>query len=174
MNNPLITMFNDYSKFLMIAFTLLFSCVGCSTLKKDGVDAHFEIITSNFINPDHNNESRPLNVTLYYLSETEEFLKADYFDLFHTEDDPLAGSLLQKSNVLVLPNARKLYHEEVPENVRAIGVIYQFRKLEESQWRAVIETPEKCFFGYICRSILHSSNLFISIDELNTKIKLVD
>ena len=94
--------------------------------------------------------------------------------MFHTEDDPLAGSLLQKSNVLVLPNARKLYHEEVPENVRAIGVIYQFRKLEESQWRAVIETPEKCFFGYICRSILHSSNLFISIDELNTKIKLVD
>lgn len=174
MINPHLTTTTYYLKLMSVALVLLLSCAGCSTLKKDGVDAHFEIITSDFINPDHNNESRPLNITLYYLSDTEQFLKADYFDLFHTEVDPLAGSLLQKSNILVLPNNRKLYHEEVPENVRAIGVIYQFRKLEESQWRAVIETPEKCYFGYICRSILHSSNLFISVDELNTKIKLVD
>ncbi|CCK76781.1 conserved hypothetical protein [Oleispira antarctica RB-8] len=153
---------------------LISTCIGCSTIKKEGVDAQFEIITSDYINPDHKKESRPLNISLFYLTDTEAFLKADYFDLFQSDIDPLAGSLVQQSNVLVLPNSRKLYSEEVPEKVRAIGVIYQFRQLDKSQWRTVVDTPETCFLGLYCRSILHSSKVFISIDELNTKIKLVD
>jgi type VI secretion system protein VasD len=164
----------QYQTFTTLLLLILSSCIGCTTVKKQGVDAHFEIITSDYINPDNQAESRPLNISLYYLTDTEAFLKADYFDLFQTEIDPLAGSLLQKSNILALPNERKLYTEEVPENVRAIGVIYQFRNLADSQWRAVIDTPETCFIGYNCKSILHHSKVFISIDELNAKIKLVD
>jgi type VI secretion system protein VasD len=163
-----------YKKLTLSLLILVSTCIGCSTIKKDGVDAHFEIITSDYINPDHQQESRPLNISLFYLTDTETFLKADYFDLFQSDENPLAGSLTHKSNVLVLPNSRKLYSEEIPENVRAIGVIYQFRKLEKSQWRSVIDTPETCFLGFNCKSILHSSKVFISIDDLNTKIKLVD
>jgi type VI secretion system protein VasD len=163
--------YKTLTTFLLI---IVSTCIGCTTVKKEGVDAHFEIITSDFINPDDKKESRPLNISLFYLTDTETFLKADYFDLFQSDMNPLAGSLVQKSNVLVVPNSRKLYSEEVPENVRAIGVIYQFRKLDKSQWRAVIDTPETCFLGFNCESILHDSKIFISVDELNTKIKLVD
>jgi type VI secretion system protein VasD len=163
-----------YKILTTLLLVLVSICTGCSTVKKEGVDVHFEIITSNYINPDHEEESRPLNISLFYLTDTETFLQADYFDLFQSDLDPLAGSLIQQSNVLVVPNSRKLYSEEVPENVRAIGVIYQFRKLEQSQWRTVVETPETCFLGFNCESILHDSKIFISVDELNTKIKLVD
>ncbi|MGK0249183.1 MAG: type VI secretion system protein VasD [Oleispira sp.] len=163
-----------YKNLILLLLVLVSSCIGCTTIKKEGVDAHFEIITSDYINPDHQKESRPLNISLFYLTDTEKFLQADYFDLFQSEIDSLAGSLIQQSNVLVLPNNRKLYSEEIPENVRAIGVIYQFRKLDKSQWRSVIDTPETCFLGFNCKSILHGSKVFISIDELNTKITLVD
>ncbi|MBL4797350.1 MAG: type VI secretion system lipoprotein TssJ [Oleispira sp.] len=163
-----------YKILTTLLLVLVSICTGCSTIKKEGVDAHFEIITSDYINPDHEKESRPLNISLFYLTDTEAFLQADYFDLFQSDLDPLAGSLIQQSNVLVVPNSRKLYSEEIPENVRAIGVIYQFRKLDKSQWRTVVETPETCFLGFNCESILHDSKIFISVDELNTKIKLVD
>ncbi|PHR90059.1 MAG: type VI secretion system lipoprotein TssJ [Blastopirellula sp.] len=163
-----------YKILTTLLLVLVSICTGCSTIKKEGVDAHFEIITSDYINPDHEKESRPLNISLFYLTDTEAFLQADYFDLFQSDLDPLAGSLIQQSNVLVVPNSRKLYSEEIPENVRAIGVIYQFRQLEKSQWRTVVETPETCFLGFNCESILHGSSIFISVDELNTKIKLVD
>jgi type VI secretion system protein VasD len=165
---------NRYRALTTLLILIVSSCIGCTTIKKQGVDANFEIITSDYINPDNNKESRPLNISLYYLADSEEFLKADYFDLFQTEADPLSGSLLQKSNILVLPNKHQVHSEEVPENVRAIGVIFQFRNLNKSQWRAVIDTPETCLLGYNCKSILHNSKIFISIDELNTKIKLVD
>ena len=163
-----------YKTLAGLVLILIATCTGCSTVKKEGVDVHFEIITSDYINPDHKEESRPLNISLFYLKDTETFFQADYFDLFQSDIDPLAGSLIQQSNVLVLPNSRKLYSEEIPENVRAIGIIYQFRKLDKSQWRAVVDTPETCFLGLNCKSILHSSKIFISIDELNTKTKLVD
>lgn len=153
---------------------LLSSCIGCSTIKKEGVDANFEIITSDFINPDDQTESRPLNISFFYLKDTEEFLNADYFDLFQADSTPLTSSLIQQSNILVLPNSRKLYSEEVPKDVRAIGIVYQFRKLGQAQWQAIIHTPETCFFGFNCGSILRNSKIFISIDELNTKTKLVD
>ena len=165
---------NNFATLASILLMIISTCVGCTTIKKEGVDARFEIITSDYINPDHKKESRPLNISLFYLTDTETFLQADYFDLFQADIDPLAGSLMQQSNVLVLPNSHKSYSEEVPENVRAIGVIYQFRNLEKSQWRAVVETPETCFLGFYCWSILHNSKIFISIDELNTKTKLVD
>ena len=159
-----------------IAFAILIMMLtsGCSIIKKQGVDAHFEIITSDYINPDDNNESRPLNITLFYLTDSSKFFLADYFDLFQAEENPLAETLIHKSNILVLPNSHKKYTEEVPENVRAIGIIYQFRKLEKSQWLALVPTPETCFFGFNCKSILHDSNIFISVDELDTKTKLVD
>lgn len=164
----------QYIALISLLLVFISTTTGCTTIKKEGVDAHFEIITSNYINPDDDEESRPLNISLFYLKDTESFLKADYFDLFQSDSNPIAGSLIQQSNVLVVPNSRKLYSEEVPENVRAIGVIYQFRKLDKSQWRAVVDTPETCFLGFYCSSILHNSEIFISIDELNTKIKLVD
>lgn len=159
-----------------MAFTIVVMILtsGCSIIKKQGVDAHFEIITSDYINPDDNNESRPLNITLFYLTDSSNFLTVDYFDLFQSEEDPLAGNIFHKSNILVLPNSHKKYMEEIPEGVRAIGIAYQFRKLEKSQWQALIPTPETCFFGFNCKSILHNSKIFISVDEINTKTKLVD
>jgi type VI secretion system protein VasD len=157
---------------LALFFMVLFS--GCTIVKKPGVDARFDIITSDYINPDDYGESRPLNITLFYLTDSSEFLKADYYDLFQAEKNPLAGTLISKSNVLVLPNDHKIHTEEVSKQVGAIGVAYQFRQLEESQWLALIPTPETCFFGINCKSILHNSKIFISIDELDTKTKLVD
>jgi type VI secretion system protein VasD len=163
-----------YNVSTAVLLILVSLCTGCSTVKKEGIDAQFEIITSDYINPDKAQESRPLNIAIFYLTDTEEFLAADYFDLFQSDINPLATSLVQKSNVLVLPNSHKSYKEEIPKDVRAIGVIYQFRELEKSHWRAVVDTPETCFLGFNCKSILHSSQIFISVDELNTKIKLVD
>lgn len=165
---------NRYSITTVMLIILTSLCASCSTVKKEGIDAQFEIITSDYINPDSAKESRPLNIAIYYLTDTEEFLAADYFDLFQSDNNPLATSLVQKSSVLVLPNSHKSYKEEIPKNVRAIGVIYQFRELEQSHWRAVVDTPKTCFLGFNCKSILHSSHIFISVDELNTKIKLVD
>ena len=75
---------------------------------------------------------------------------------------------------MVIPNSSKKYVEEVPKDVRAVGIIYQFRQLDKSQWRAVVDTPETCFLGFNCKSVLNSSKIFISVDELNTKTKLVD
>lgn len=163
-----------YKTIVTLMFIALSTCIGCSTVKKEGVDANFEIITSDFINPDDKKESRPLNISLFYLTDTENFLQADYFDLFQSDKNPLAETLIHQSNVLVVPNSRKEHVEEIPKDVRAVGVIYQFRQLDKSQWRAVIDTPETCFLGFNCKSVLNSSRIFISIDELNTKIKLVD
>ena len=57
----------------------LSTCIGCSTVKKEGVDANFEIITSDFINPDHNKESRPLNISLFF--KQEEVLKLSLLNI---------------------------------------------------------------------------------------------
>jgi len=163
-----------YKTLTSLMLIALSTCIGCTTVKKEGVDANFEIITSDFINPDDKTESRPLNISLFYLTDTEKFLQADYFDLFQSDINPLAETLIHQSNVVVIPNSSKKYVEEVPKDVRAVGIIYQFRQLDKSQWRAVVDTPETCFLGFNCKSVLNSSKIFISVDELNTKTKLVD
>jgi type VI secretion system protein VasD len=157
-----------------VSTLFIISSSGCSIIKNQGVDAHIDIITSDYINPDHNNESRPLNITLFYLTDESDFLHTEYYDLFQTEQTPLAATLIHKTNILVLPSQHKTYREAIPENVRAIGIVYQFRQLEQSKWLALVPTPESCFFGLNCRSILHNSNIFISIDELDTKTKVID
>jgi len=159
---------------ILLAVAILGLSSGCSIIKKQGVDAHIEIISSDFINPDHNNESRPLNITLFYLTDSGKFLLSEYFDLFKSEGNPLENTLIHKSNILLLPNNHQFHTEEIPEDIRAIGVVYQFRQLEKSQWLALVPTPKTCFFGLNCKSILHNSKIFISVDELDTKIKLVD
>ena len=165
---------NSHSKSFTLIVIILLCFSGCSIIKKQGVDAHIEIITSDFINPDDQNESRPLNIALFYLTDASEFIAADYYDLFESENAALPGTLIHESNILVLPNSHTKYTEEVPENVRAIGLVYQFRQLEKAQWLALVPTPETCFFGLNCKSILHNSKIFISVDELDTKTKLVD
>ena len=127
------------------AFVFAFSVAGCSAvpqMPKD-IDIGADIIVSGSLNPDLNGRASPLILAIYQLKSADKFRNGDFFSVFDPEGTALGDDLLRREQITLQPGGSRSFEAEFSADTVYIGLVGAFSDLENSQWRAVIEIPEK-------------------------------
>lgn len=144
----------------------------CSSNKTQDLEIEGYVNSGSTINPDINDEARPINLTLYYLADPEAFDTAGFFDLFSNAEKILGDNLLKVTKLQAQPGQKQTLDLEAPQDTKAVGVVAAFRDVDESQWGAYMLTPDKCFIR--CKPGLKGESIVIDIKRLSVNIDFSD
>ena len=92
-------------------------------------------------NPNLNGRASPIIVRVYELRSSAAFSGADFFSLFDSESETLAGDLVGREEYGVSPAETQPYRRQLQPDTKFIGVVAAFRDLEHSRWRQVVPVP---------------------------------
>ena len=158
-------------KSLLLTLTVSMSVLsGCSSNKSQDMAIDGYVTARTTINPDINGDARPVNITLYYLNDAEAFNEAGFFDLFSNAEETLGDSLLKTNKILSQPGIKQRVDLEAPKATKAVGLVAAFRDIDQSQWRAIVLTPEKCFMS--CDPGLEDESLYIEVKRLSVALAM--
>lgn len=101
------------------------------------------ITTTKDVNPDVTGRPSPVVVRLYYLRSSDAFQGADFFQLYDDEAAVLANDLVTREEFSIRPESSVSFERKLDDGTRYIGVAAAFQDLEDAQWRALTELPEK-------------------------------
>ncbi|RXJ93906.1 type VI secretion system lipoprotein TssJ [Malaciobacter molluscorum] len=143
--------------FLIITTLLIFS--GCSTKP-----THLELVVTSKknLNPDLDDISSPLMLTFYELKSAEKFMKYDYWTLLDKSGKKLGDDLISQTKHVITPLQEQTYKIVFDKDAKFLGVIGNFRKLDNnSKWKYVINLEQDDYN-------------YIELEVKNFKIKRVD
>lgn len=129
---------------LMIA-GVIFLTASCSSNKPEPRTQHIkiELQTANDINPDNKGKANPVHVTVWQLTATDAFMSSDYFSLVDGSDDEVKAQAQKRFDVIMTPNETREVTLDIPASVTAIGVVSAWRKINDSEWKAVAAIPQE-------------------------------
>ena len=87
-------------------------------------------------NPDPGGTPAPVEVRVYQLTSTAAFDRAVFFALTGQEQATLGASDLGSDAYVITPGQTKTITTELKPGVQAIGVVAQFRQIDQATWRA--------------------------------------
>lgn len=102
------------------------------------------ITASEQINPNSAKLPSPVVVRVYELRSLDQFNAADFFQLFDSDQQVLAQSLVARREVVVKPGD-KVTVEGAPSgsaDTRFIGMIAAYREVQSATWRASVPVYE--------------------------------
>ena len=89
-------------------------------------------------NPDPTGRPSPVAVSIFFLTATAKFERADVFALTERERDTLGQDSAGSEQFVIAPGERRSITRELRQGVQAIGVVALFRDVDSgAQWRAV-------------------------------------
>lgn len=90
------------------------------------------------VNPNIYGRPSPVLLTLYQLSDAKTFLKADLSRLTRADaDSPADAAWLASETFQLSPGELRLYRFVPEPGLRQVGVVAEYRDLDNSQWRSV-------------------------------------
>ncbi len=131
---------------LIISLGLFFLFLGGCSSKP----THLELVlkTSKELNLDINQVPSPLMVTFYELESAEKFMKYDYWTLIDNSGENLKDDLVSQVKHIILPEQEQNYKIVFGENTKNLGVICNFRNIDNKfVWKYVINL-EKDDYNY--------------------------
>lgn len=114
------------------------------------------------LNPDYQGRPSPVNIIVFQLVSADAFANADFFSLFEPEAAVLGGDMLARTQMLLQPGETREWVAEFSKETRFVGVVAAFRDIENAQWRATVELPQKGFIG----KFFKKNKLRIAVDSL--------
>lgn len=154
---------------LMSLSIVLSSCASMAAgLTKGVLDKAFEddppvveatITTASDLNPDASGKATPVVFRFYELKAIGSFNAADFFSLYDQDAEILGPDMLAREEWTLVPGETREMTRELNIETRYFGVVAAYRDLDNSVWRASIETP-----------IDETIEVIISIDRLSVKI----
>jgi type VI secretion system protein VasD len=102
-----------------------------------------EVVAAESINPNRHGAPQPVKVHIYYLAHEEAFRQASFGDLVAAGAPALGDDLIRTAEQLVGPGERLELDEKFDEKTQFIGVVAEFTKIDQADWRAVAEVPAK-------------------------------
>lgn len=103
--------------------------------------ADVEIHSANYLNPNINGKSAPLEITFFQLKSAYAFNQASYQQLANNPVDTLSTNLLDKQVYIIRPGSTKSYQQNLAPGTRYLGIVASYRKLNHAKWRQLIELP---------------------------------
>lgn len=91
------------------------------------------------LNSNNKQESFPVVVTFYQLTELTKFESANYFSLLDAAETVLSPSLIQKHEIEIRPNQQLIQKISLAPGCKYIGVFAAFRDVEKSHWKETID-----------------------------------
>ncbi|MGG5820959.1 type VI secretion system lipoprotein TssJ [Falsiroseomonas sp. HW251] len=89
-------------------------------------------------NPDPTGRPSPVALSVFYLTQTAKFERADVFALTERERDTLGQDSTGSEQFVIAPGESRSVTRELRQGVQAIGVVALFRDVDSgAQWRAV-------------------------------------
>lgn len=96
-----------------------------------------DIVAALDVNPNLFGRPSPVLLTFYQLSDATTFLKADLSRLEHANESSADATWLVRETFQLSPGERR-EHLFVPHpQTRLVGVVAEYRDLDNAQWRAV-------------------------------------
>jgi type VI secretion system protein VasD len=114
------------------------------------------------LNPDYQGRPSPVNLIVFQLTSADAFSTLDFFSLFDPEAAALGGDMLSRTQMLLQPGEVREWEADFEKETRYVGVIAAYRDIENAQWRAVVELPEKGLIGRFFKK----NKLYIAVDSL--------
>lgn len=118
--------------FSLVGASMALTLLGCSTPHLD-----YTINASQALNTDSNGNSYAVVVRVYQLRTPDEFLDAEFSDLWQGEHASLGDTLLADHEFVIEPGSHQSTRLRKEEDTRYTGVMAIFRDAEASTWRTV-------------------------------------
>lgn len=118
------------------------SLVGCQTTREildleTNAEVDFEI--STFVNPDQDNRTSPVNVTVIQLRDKRQFEQEDFIALYQDTASRLAGDYITQTTLKeFLPGELRLELFELSTEVKYLGILVAFSNYKNAKTRIVL------------------------------------
>ncbi|WP_338049751.1 type VI secretion system lipoprotein TssJ [Psychromonas antarctica] len=129
---------------MMGSILLLSSCTSsnlftstANAIVSPSTDLVFDVAKD--VNPDLNDRSSPVVVTIYELSSRTIFDNQDFFSLYEDSKSILGPDLLNKQELELQPEQKLTHTLVLNKNARYVGVVVAYRDIDKSRWRGVVE-----------------------------------
>lgn len=99
------------------------------------------------INPDINNTPSPVAISIFELTDAQNFQRADFFALYNNAKASLGNTLLYEKNIVMPPNQSLAVSVPYVKGAHFIGYIAAFRNLHNVTWRALISINPQPVLG---------------------------
>lgn len=110
-------------------------------LTEEPATVEAKLVASPEVNPDAGGRPSPIVVTLFELTSLSNFNGADFFALSDNAVEVLADELQGKEELHMLPGSEAELLMEFKPGSRYLAVVAAYRRIDEAQWRAVLEVP---------------------------------
>lgn len=116
-------------KILIVMLTMLVLSACSST------DVRVNLSASADLNSNNYNESLPVIVRVYQLSDVKQFRNATFDQLWKADELLLGSDLIDKQELTIKPNAKLDYEFVQADGAEYIAIFAMFRKAEKNSWR---------------------------------------
>ncbi|MGQ8367225.1 type VI secretion system lipoprotein TssJ [Glaciecola sp. 1036] len=152
---------------VVLIFSLFMSgCLSTEPSEKTR-DFSYEIIASENINPDINQQASSVLVRVYQLNNRVNFEKARYEDLFDSDKNTLGAEFISVNEYLIDPGTSKSLDADVSATTKFIGIAVGFRSANAVNWRTIVSMPEKSSLDPM--GLFGSGGVQIIIDDLSVR-----
>ncbi|VUD66136.1 hypothetical protein TDB9533_03513 [Thalassocella blandensis] len=127
-------------------------------------DLKLELTAYGDINPDEKEKSSPVFIRLYELKSTAAFEKADFIDLYESDEDVLADALVAKQELKRLtPNTKRTDQLVLNKETEYVALFAEFYRYKDSK--------AKVIFPVTSSNVVRNS---IKIEVKGNEIKLLE
>lgn len=148
--------------FILLTSLLLSSCSWIPFWNDGPYMIHLELKASDYINPNFNDKSAPVVITVYQLTDNEKFIQADFFQLFEGEAKQLDKDIVQQRKLPALfPGEVRKVDLELHQKAKFLGAVVAFADYQKAKTKDL--TP----------LVVESDNeILLTIDGLNASLMM--
>ncbi len=129
-----------------------------------------DVVAAADVNPDYQGRASPVVVIVYQLKNADAFMAGGFFSLYDADSSLLADSLIARQQIQMQPGETRQFDSEFDPETRFIGVVAAFREIENAQFRAIAEIPEKKLTDIV--KVFKKDRLQIQVDRLAVAVTI--
>lgn len=127
------------TKIFILIVNIIILC-SCSNSPKS-IPLKTTIQAVYYLNPNIYNRPSPVVVTIYQLKDNISFKDADFFSLYNRASITLGNNLIDKKQLEIRPNQKKILNLKLSTKVHYLGIIAAYHNTTKTEWRKSITIP---------------------------------
>ncbi len=156
---------------LVACCLLLAGCLG-GVRQELPVPLEVTISAHEQVNPTEAGRPSPIVVRVFELSNSAEFLAADFFSLQDGGAALSGKDVVGSEEYILVPGEVRVVRKRAALETRFLGVVAGYRDLEGSVWRAVVPLPSPHYAGRIwAGSLSPERRLHVGVGERAVSIQ---
>ena len=160
--------------FLALALS---ACSGSGVRPKTASPVDITFSAAKDSNPTQDGRAAPVQVTLYTLTNADNFNNSDYLTISSGSNPALLGEIKKQKQLILKPGESRALSLDLDDDVICLGVVAAYRNIDDAHWSAVYTLPEAQPRSWYQKLIPHSDDtlkLSVALNSLSVSIKEVN